>query len=75
MNGALVHSKKVGVWGGGVLFRREQDCSIASGLEGYQLRPVVFQSCVSTVQNGDGYVDSEAKLKKIKDAVEAALKA
>ena len=29
--------------------------------------------CV-TVQNGDGYVDSEAKLKKIKDAIEAALK-
>ena len=29
---------------------------------------------VTTVQNGDGYVDSEAKLKKIKDAIEAALK-
>ena len=29
--------------------------------------------CV-TVQNGDGYVDPEAKLKKIKDAIEAALK-
>ena len=37
--------------------------------------PVCVCVCVCvTVQNGDGYVDSEAKLKKIKDAIEAALK-
>lgn len=28
----------------------------------------------TTMQNGDGYIDSEAKLKKIKDAIAAALK-
>ena len=62
VNGTLVHSKKVGNGRGGC---NKMGCTL-------QLCVCVCV-CV-TVQNGDGYVDSEAKLKKIKDAIEAALK-
>ena len=43
------------------------------GITGW-LEVEVNGTLVHSKKNGDGYVDSEAKLKKIKDAIEAALK-
>ena len=66
VNGTLVHSKKVGIGEGDAVTEWAVLCNCVC---------VCMCMCVCvTVQNGDGYVDSEAKLKKIKDAIEAALK-
>lgn len=74
VDGKLVHSKKV------IYFRCHSMCIwcgvvlCSSVIVNFYLKiNLVYVSDVVLLQNGDGYVDSEAKMKKIIESIAAAI--